>query len=96
MLYLLLRALRLGNFGGPIVQYGPLNWKLFSAVKMSSEDSFEMYLKGFYTDREKQRKTLQDEENLPNFHVDFVELFEGTEQELEQDKPDSSQELLTT
>ena len=44
---------------------------------MSSEDSFEMYLKGFYTDREKQRETLQDGENLPNFHVDFVELFEG-------------------
>ena len=63
---------------------------------MSSEDSFEMYWKGFYTDREKQRETLQDEENLPNFHVDFVELFEGTEQELEQDKPDSSQELFTT
>ena len=96
MLYLLLPALRLGNFGGPIVQYGPLNLKFFSAVKMLSEDSFEMYLKGFYTDREKQRETLQDEENLPNFHVDFVEFFEGTEQELEQDKPDSRQELCTT
>ena len=96
MLYLLVRALRLGNFAGPILQYGPLNLKLFSAVKMSSVDSFEMYLKSFHADREKQRETLQDEENLPNFPVDFVELFEGTEQELEQDEPDSSQELFTT
>ena len=55
---------------------------------MSSVDSFEMYLKSFHADREKQRETLQDEENLPNFPVDFVELFEGTEQELEQDEPD--------
>ena len=46
-----------------------------------------------YADREKRQETLQDEENLPNFHVDFVELFEGIEQELEQDEPDSSPEL---
>lgn len=44
-----------------ILQYvRPLNLKLFPAVKMSSEDSFETYLKGLYADREKRRETLQD------------------------------------
>ena len=46
-----------------------------------------------YADREKRQETLRGEENLPNFQVDFVELFEGVEQELEQDEPDSSPEL---
>ena len=46
-----------------------------------------------YADREKQQETLQGEENFPNLHVDFVELFAGIEQELEQDEPDSSPEL---
>ena len=62
----LVRGLRLVNFAGRILQYGPPNLKLFSAVKMSSETYFS---KGLYADREKRRDTLQDEENLPNFPV---------------------------
>ena len=37
---------------------------------MSSEDSSETYLKGLYADKEKRPDALQDEENLPNFHVE--------------------------
>ena len=67
---------------------------VFSSTALkTSEDSFETHLKILYADREKRQETLQGEENLPNFHVDFVELFEGIEQELEQDEPDSSPEL---
>ena len=62
-------------------------------ARKTSEDSFETHLKILYADREKRQETLQGEENLPNFQVDFVELFEGIEQELEQDEPDSSPEL---
>ena len=60
---------------------------------MSSEGFLEMYLKGLYADGGKRPETLQDEENLPKFHVDSVKLFEGTEPELEHDEPESSQEL---
>ena len=60
---------------------------------MSSEGSFEMYLKGLYADGGKRLETLQDGLNLPNFHVDTVTLFEGTEPELEYDEPEPSQEL---
>ena len=116
----LVRALRLVIIPGRILQYGPLNLKLFfggptsfpgrfslappkpgksalgtslSTGKMSSEGSFEIYVKGLYADGGKRSETLQDEENLPNFHVDSVKLFEGTEPELEHDEPESSQEL---
>ena len=60
----------IGQFCGPYSPVWPTKLKLFSAVKMSSEDSSETYLKGLYADKEKRPDALQDEENLPNFHVE--------------------------
>ena len=64
-----------------------------STARKTSEDSFETHSKILYADSKKRQETLRGEENLPNFHVDFVGLFEGKKQELEQDEPDSSPEL---
>ena len=46
-----------------------------STARKTSEDSFETHLKDLYADREKRRETLQEEENLPDFQVNFEELF---------------------
>ena len=41
---------------------------------MPSKDSFGTYLKGLYLDREKNRGTEENEENVPNFRVVLVDL----------------------
>ena len=61
---------------------------------MSCEDDFDTYLKSLQTNRENREK---DEEGVPNFEVDFLDLLEASKRELEQaseqNEPDSSQEL---
>ena len=66
--------LRLVNFEGCILPCGPPVTKLFSVVKMSSKDSFGAYLKRMYIDRKRHRGIEENEENVPNFLVDLVEL----------------------
>ena len=96
MLYLLLRALRLGNFGGPILQYGPLNLKLFFRGQNVVGRLFRNVFKRFL---HRQRKTTGNFTRWRKFaklSCGFRGAFRGNEQELEQDKPDSRQELFTT
>ena len=67
-----------------------------SVANMSHQENFETYLNDLRTNRENQQRP---EESMPNFQIDFLELLEEGQRQIEkgehdkQDEPDMSQEL---
>ena len=67
-----------------------------SVANMSQQEKFETYLNELRTNRENQQRP---EESMPNFQIDFRELLEEGQRQIEkgerdkQDEPGMSQEL---
>ena len=72
LLYILVSTrAAIGQFWGPYSPVRPSKFEtFFCGQNVFGRLSRNVYLKGLYADREKRRDTLQDEENLPNFHVE--------------------------
>ena len=67
-----------------------------SVANMSHQENFETYLNELRTNRENQQRP---EESMPNFQIDFLDLLEEGQRQIEkgkhdkQDEPGRSQEL---